>query len=59
MKIRIEMGKYENEYAYTCQSNPTHGLIDKVYISKEKQKEVKECGYAYTNKDRSLCIKLG
>jgi hypothetical protein len=50
-RIRLSNGKYTNEQSITAtivQTNET-GSIDRKYISKSKQKELKDCGFAYVN----------
>ena len=51
MRIRIRESRYNDNNSFTYEHQPSgkSGSIQKRFVNKEKQKEVNEYGFAYTN----------
>lgn len=58
-RVRISnAGKYASNESYAAEirSLGVSGSIDKIYISKQKQKEVEANGYAYVNQPKERVV---
>jgi hypothetical protein len=55
--VRLRLTEYgEDDFKAEYRAYGSHGTISKKYISKAKQREVKEYGYAYVNQPKERMV---